>query len=94
MLPELAKLAKPHGAEHTRSVIALCTRLANRGMMHRGLLLAFAQHYLENHARITNVFAYYSPGGAGFGAMKMRLSADMASAEHEEIKRAELAWKP
>jgi len=93
LLPDVAALAKDHGADATSSACALATRLAKSGVMHRGLLLAFVRHFLEHRQRIANVYAYYSPGGAGFEAMKMRLAADNAFDEHEAIKRAELAWR-
>ena len=93
LLPDVAALAKEHGADATSSACALVTRLAKSGIVHRGLLLAFVRHFLEHRQRIANVYAYYSPGGAGFEAMKMRLAADNAFDEHEAIKRAELAWR-
>jgi len=93
LLPDIAKMCEPHGPNVTRECIAICTRLAKSGMMHRGLLLEIVRHFLDNRHKVSNAYAYYSPGGSGFQALKLRLAADSSFAEHEAIKAAELAWR-
>lgn len=86
------EIVKPLGPEKSRAAIQAFTMLWKRGVTYQPFYPEFARIYLERHGVIRNVFAYFSPGSAGFESMKASVSARRNEEDHNELKRIEKQW--
>ena len=93
VLSRVAAKAQPFGKDIISAAMSVCRWLEGQGLRHPGLLERFGLHYVEHHRTVRNPFAYYNPGAPGHEAIRMRLAAELATADHEAEKRAMAEWE-